>query len=110
MNWPGAATGGLLAFSPDSRPAPRRSAAIAAKLSVGQSGRHGQGEELWLTGKNQPAPVNRCSAHGATPVSRIRWPYLERIRTAMKPGNIELVKSLAQQMPANYQSIASAVA
>ncbi len=27
----------------------------------------------------------------------------------MKAGNIGLVKSLAQQMPANYQSIASAV-
>ncbi|MDS0114923.1 murein transglycosylase, partial [Enterobacter hormaechei subsp. steigerwaltii] len=35
--------------------------------------------------------------------------YLERIRLAMKAGNTRLVTVLAGQMPADYQTIASAV-
>ncbi|RVR93817.1 murein transglycosylase, partial [Citrobacter freundii] len=35
--------------------------------------------------------------------------YLERIRLAMKAGNTGLVTVLAGQMPADYQTIASAI-
>lgn len=66
---------GLLAFSPD-KPTSTEAQCnyYYAKLSVGQSQEAWSGaKELWLTARISPAPVNRCSAPGATPVSRIRW-------------------------------------
>ena len=66
-------------------------------------------KELWLTGKNQPGACEPLFSAWRDSGQQDPLAYLERIRPAMKAGNIGLVKSLAQQMPANYQSIASAV-
>lgn len=66
-------------------------------------------KELWLTGKNQPGACEPLFSAWRDSGQQDPLAYLERIRLAMKAGNIGLVKSLAQQMPANYQSIASAV-
>ncbi|MEP9295521.1 murein transglycosylase [Enterobacter hormaechei] len=102
---------GLLAFSPDKPGATEAQCNYYyAKWATGQQEEAWVGaKELWLTGKSQP---NACdplfSAWGASgqqdPLS-----YLERIRLAMKAGNTRLVTVLAGQMPADYQTIASAV-
>ncbi|WP_087587998.1 murein transglycosylase [Klebsiella pneumoniae] len=102
---------GLLAFSPD-KPTSTEAQCnyYYAKLSVGQSQEAWSGaKELWLTGKNQPGACEPLFSAWRDSGQQDPLAYLERIRLAMKAGNIGLVKSLAQQMPANYQSIASAV-
>ena len=102
---------GLLAFSPD-KPTSTEAQCnyYYAKLSVGQSQEAWSGaKELWLTGKNQPGACEPLFSAWRDSGQQDPLAYLERIRLAMKAGNIGLVKSLAQQMPGNYQSIASAV-
>ena len=102
---------GLLAFSPD-KPTSTEAQCnyYYAKLSVGQSQEAWSGAKaLWLTGKNQPGACEPLFSAWRDSGQQDPLAYLERIRLAMKAGNIGLVKSLAQQMPANYQSIASAV-
>ena len=48
-------------------------------------------------------------ASGVRQVKQDPLAYLERIRLAMKAGNTGLVTVLAGQMPADYQTIASAI-
>ena len=102
---------GLLAFSPDKpTSAEAQCNYYYAMLSVGQAQEAWDGAKtLWLTGKSQP---NTCDAlFSAWRASGRQDPlaYLERIRLAMNAGNIALVRSLAQQMPPEYQTISSAV-
>jgi soluble lytic murein transglycosylase len=102
---------GLLAFSPD-KPTSTEAQCnyYYAKWSVGQAQEAWDGAKaLWLTGKSQP---NACDQlFGAWRASGQQDPlaYLERIRLAMKAGNTSLVRVLAQQMPADYQTISTAV-
>ncbi len=102
---------GLLAFSPD-KPATTEAQCnyYYAKLSVGQSQEAWSGaKELWLTGKSQPNACDPLFSAWRDSGQQDPLAYLERIRLAMKAGNTSLVRVLAQQMPSNYQSIASAV-
>lgn len=102
---------GLLAFSPD-KPTGTEAQCnyYYAKWNVGQAQETWDGAKaLWLSGKSQP---NACDQlFGAWRASGQQDPlaYLERIRLAMKAGNTSLVRVLAQQMPADYQTIATAV-
>ncbi|MGU3414409.1 murein transglycosylase [Enterobacteriaceae bacterium C34A] len=102
---------GLLAFSPD-KPTTTEAQCnyYYAKYNVGQTQDAWVGaKDLWLTGKNQP---NACDAlFSAWRASGTQDPlaYLERIRLAMQAGNTRLVTSLANQMPADYQTISAAV-
>ena len=102
---------GLLAFSPD-KPTGTEAQCnyYYAKWNVGQAQEAWAGAKaLWLSGKSQP---NACDQlFGAWRASGQQDPlaYLERIRLAMKAGNTSLVRVLAQQMPADYQTISTAV-
>lgn len=102
---------GLLAFSPDKPTATEAQCNYYyAKWNTGQAEEAWQGaKELWLTGSNRP---NACDKlFGAWRASGQQDPlaYLERIRLAMKAGNTRLVTLLAGQMPADYQTISSAI-
>ena len=102
---------GLLAFSPD-KPTSTEAQCnyYYAKLSVGQSQEAWSGaKELWLTGKNQPGACEPLFSAWRASGKQDPLSYLERIRLAMKAGNTRLVTVLAGQMPADYQTIASAV-
>jgi peptidoglycan lytic transglycosylase (EC:3.2.1.-) len=102
---------GLLAFSPD-KPTTTEAQCnyFYAKYSVGQTQEAWDGaKDLWLTGKNQPSACGPLFDAWRTSGAQDPLAYLERIRLAMKAGNNSLVTSLANQMPAQYQTIASAV-
>lgn len=102
---------GLLAFSPQ-KPGTTEAQCnyYYAKWNTGQASEAWQGaKDLWLTGKSQP---NACDKlFGAWRASGTQDPlaYLERIRLAMKAGNTQLVTVLANQMPAEYQTISTAI-
>ena len=102
---------GLLAFSPE-KPAATEAQCnyYYAKWSTGQAEEAWQGaKELWLTGSSRP---NACDQlFGAWRASGTQDPlaFLERIRLAMKAGNTRLVTLLAGQMPADYQTISTAI-
>ena len=102
---------GLLAFSPE-KPTGTEAQCnyYDAKWNVGQTQEAWDGAKaLWLSGKSQPNACDRL--FGAWRASGQQDPlaYLERIRLAMKAGNTSLVRVLAQQMPSDYQTIATAV-
>ncbi|XTZ37778.1 murein transglycosylase [Salmonella enterica] len=102
---------GLLAFSPD-KPTTTEAQCnyYYAKWNTGQAQEAWEGaKELWLTGKSQPNACDRL--FGAWRASGTQDPlaYLERIRLAMKAGNTRLVTLLASQMPADYQTISTAI-
>lgn len=102
---------GLLAFSPE-KPTGTEAQCnyYYAKWNVGQTQEPWDGAKaLWLSGKSQPNACDRL--FGAWRASGQQDPlaYLERIRLAMKAGNTSLVRVLAQQMPSDYQTIATAV-
>ncbi len=102
---------GLLAFSPE-KPTGTEAQCnyYYAKWNVGQTQEAWDGAKaLWLSGKSQPNACDRL--FGAWRASGQQDPlaYLERIRLAIKAGNTSLVRVLAQQMPSDYQTIATAV-
>lgn len=102
---------GLLAFSPE-KPTGTEAQCnyYYAKWNVGQTQEAWDGAKaLWLSGKSQPNACDRL--FGAWRASGQQDPlaYLERIRLAMKAENTSLVRVLAQQMPSDYQTIATAV-
>ncbi|EPH3388833.1 murein transglycosylase [Klebsiella oxytoca] len=102
---------GLLAFSPE-KPTGTEAQCnyYYSKWNVGQTQEAWDGAKaLWLSGKSQPNACDRL--FGAWRASGQQDPlaYLERIRLAMKAGNTSLVRVLAQQMPSDYQTIATAV-
>lgn len=66
-------------------------------------------EELWLSGKSQPNACDKLFGVWRASGTQDPLAYLERIRLAMKAGNTGLVTALAGQMPAQYQTIASAI-
>lgn len=102
---------GLLAFSPQ-KPGTTEAQCnyYFAKWNTGQASDAWLGaKDLWLSGKSQP---NACDKlFGAWRASGTQDPlaYLERIRLAMKAGNTQLVTVLANQMPAEYQTISTAI-
>ena len=102
---------GLLAFSPEP-PGTTESKCnyYYAKWNTGQAQEAWSGaKELWLSGKNLPASCERLFSAWRSSGTQDPLAYLERIRLAMKEGNTSLVTSLANQMPADYQTIASAL-
>ncbi|STG52642.1 murein transglycosylase [Escherichia coli] len=102
---------GLLAFSPE-KPGTTEAQCnyYYAKWNTGQSEEAWQGaKELWLTGKSQPNACDKLFSVWRASGKQDPLAYLERIRLAMKAGNTGLVTVLAGQMPADYQTIASAI-
>ncbi len=102
---------GLLAFSPE-KPGTTEAQCnyYYAKWNTGQSEEARQGaKELWLTGKSQPNACDKLFSVWRASGKQDPLAYLERIRLAMKAGNTGLVTVLAGQMPADYQTIASAI-
>jgi len=102
---------GLLAFSPD-QPGTTEAKCnyYYAKFNTGQADAAWAGaKDLWLTGKNQPSSCDRLFSAWRSSGSLDPLAYLERIRLAMKEGNTSLVNNLASQMPADYQTISSAL-
>ena len=102
---------GLLAFSPD-QPGTTESKCnyYYAKWNTGQADAAWAGaKELWLTGKNLPSSCDRLFSAWRSSGTQDPLAYLERIRLAMKEGNASLVNNLASQMPADYQTISSAL-
>lgn len=102
---------GLLAFSPE-KPGTTEAQCnyYYAKWNTGQSEDAWQGaKELWLTGKSQPNACDKLFSVWRASGKQDPLAYLERIRLAMKAGNTGLVTVLAGQMPADYQTIASAI-
>lgn len=102
---------GLLAFSPE-KPGTTEAQCnyYYAKWNTGQSEEAWQGaKELWLTGKSQPNACDKLFSVWRASGKQEPLAYLERIRLAMKAGNTGLVTVLAGQMPADYQTIASAI-
>ncbi|EMI4480099.1 murein transglycosylase [Enterobacter hormaechei] len=102
---------GLLAFSPDKPGATEAQCNYYyAKWATGQQEEAWVGaKELWLTGKSQPNACDPLFSAWRASGKQDPLSYLERIRLAMKAGNTRLVTVLAGQMPADYQTIASAV-
>lgn len=102
---------GLLAFSPEP-PGTTESKCnyYYAKWNIGQPEAAWSGaKELWLSGKNLPSSCDRLFSAWRSSGTQDPLAYLERIRLAMKEGNTALVTSLANQMPADYQTIASSL-
>jgi soluble lytic murein transglycosylase len=102
---------GLLAFSPD-KPATVEAQCnyYYAKYSVGQTQDAWAGaKDLWLTGKNRPNACDKLFNAWRSSGTQDPLAYLERIRLAMQAGNTRLVMALANQMPADYQTISAAV-
>lgn len=102
---------GLLAFSPE-QPGTVEAQCnyYYAKYSVGQTQEAWEGAKtLWLTGKNRPNACDKLFSAWQASGTQDPLAYLERIRLAMKAGNTRLVTSLANQMPAEYQTISSAI-
>ncbi|WP_435955336.1 murein transglycosylase [Dryocola sp. BD626] len=102
---------GLLAFSPEP-PGTTESKCnyYYAKWNTGQADAAWSGaKELWLNGKNLPSSCDRLFSAWRSSGTQDPRAYLERIRLAMKEGNTSLVNSLANQMPADYQTIANAL-
>jgi soluble lytic murein transglycosylase len=102
---------GLLAFSPD-KPTGTEAQCnyYYAKWNVGQTQEAWDGAKaLWLSGKSQPNACNQLFSAWRASGQQDPLAYLERIRLAMKAGNTSLVRLLAQQMPSDYQTIATAV-
>lgn len=102
---------GLLAFSPD-QPGTTEAKCnyYYAKFNTGQADAAWAGaKDLWLTGKNQPSSCDRLFSAWRSSGTLDPLAYLERIRLAMKEGNTSLVNNLASQMPAEYQTISSAL-
>lgn len=102
---------GLLAFSPE-KPGTTEAQCnyYFAKWSTGQTEEARQGaKELWLSGKSQPNACDKLFGVWRASGTQDPLAYLERIRLAMKAGNTGLVTALAGQMPAQYQTIASAI-
>lgn len=102
---------GLLAFSPQP-PGTDESKCnyYYAKWNTGQAEEAwGGAKALWLNGKNLPASCDRLFSAWRTSGTQDPLAYLERIRLAMREGNTSLVTSLANQMPADYQTIASSL-
>lgn len=102
---------GLLAFSPEP---PGTTEAKCnyyyAKWNTGQADAAWSGaKELWLSGKNLPSSCDRLFSAWRSSGTQDPLAYLERIRLAMKEGNSALVTNLANQMPADYQTIASSL-
>jgi len=102
---------GLLAFSPQPPTSVEAKCNYYfAQANTGQLDSAWAGaNSLWLTGRNLPLSCDRLfiawRASGAQPIDT----YLQRIRLAMKEGNTSLVTSLAQQLPADYQTIGTAI-
>lgn len=102
---------GLLAFSPEP-PGTTESKCnyYYAKWNTGQADAAWSGAKaLWLSGKNLPSSCDRLFSAWRSSGTQDPLAYLERIRLAMKEGNTSLVTSLANQMPADYQTIASSL-
>lgn len=102
---------GLLAFSPEA-PGTTESKCnyYYARWSTGEADAAWAGaKELWLNGKNLPSSCDRLFSAWRSSGTQDPLAYLERIRLAMKEGNTSLVTSLANQMPADYQTISSAL-
>ncbi|MCT4709692.1 murein transglycosylase [Enterobacteriaceae bacterium H11S18] len=102
---------GLLAFSPEP-PGTTESKCnyYYAKWNTGQADAAWVGaKELWLSGRNLPASCDRLFSAWRSSGTQDPLAYLERIRLAMKEGNTSLVTSLANQMPADYQTISSSL-
>ena len=102
---------GLLAFSPEP-PGTTESKCnyYYAKWNTGQADAAWSGaKELWLSGKNLPSSCDRLFSAWRSSGTQDPLAYLERIRLAMREGNTSLVTSLANQMPADYQTIASSL-
>ncbi len=102
---------GLLAFSPEKAGTTEAQCNYYfAKWSTGQTEEAWQGaKELWLSGKSQPNACDKLFGVWRASGTQDPLAYLERIRLAMKAGNTGLVTALAGQMPAQYQTIASAI-
>ena len=102
---------GLLAFSPD-KPGTTEAQCnyYYAKYNVGETQQAWDGAKaLWLTGKSQPNACDKLFSAWRSSGTQDPLAYLERIRLAMNAGNTSLVKALASQMPADYQTISQAV-
>ncbi|WP_455426836.1 murein transglycosylase [Dryocola sp. LX212] len=102
---------GLLAFSPEP-PGTTESKCnyYYAKWNTGQADAAWSGAKaLWLSGKNLPSSCDRLFSAWRSSGTQDPLAYLERIRLAMREGNTSLVTSLANQMPADYQTIASSI-
>lgn len=102
---------GLLAFSPD-KPGTAEAQCnyYYAKYNVGDTQGAWEGAKtLWLTGQSRPNACDPLFSAWRASGTQDPLAYLERIRLAMKAGNTGLVKALASQMPAEYQTIATAI-
>ncbi|MFP2420665.1 murein transglycosylase [Pseudescherichia vulneris] len=102
---------GLLAFSPD-KPGTTEAQCnyYYAKYNVGETQAAWDGaKDLWLTGKSQPNACDPLFSAWRASGTQAPLAYLERIRLAMQAGNTRLATTLANQMPGDYQTIASAV-
>ncbi|HDT6545352.1 TPA: murein transglycosylase [Kluyvera ascorbata] len=102
---------GLLAFSSD-KPGTAEAQCnyYYAKYNVGDTQGAWEGAKtLWLTGQSRPNACDPLFSAWRASGTQDPLAYLERIRLAMKAGNTSLVKALASQMPAEYQTIATAI-
>ncbi|MDA8493116.1 murein transglycosylase [Kluyvera georgiana] len=102
---------GLLAFSPD-KPGTAEAQCnyYYAKYNVGDTQGAWEGAKtLWLTGQSRPNACDPLFSAWRASGTQDPLAYLERILLAMKAGNTGLVKALASQMPAEYQTIATAI-
>jgi len=102
---------GLLAFSPQPPDATQAKCNYYyAKWNTGDTAAAYSGaKDIWLTGKNLPSACDALFSAWRSSGQQDPLAYLERIRLAMKEGNTRLVSSLASQMPADYQTISSAL-
>ncbi|WP_437614355.1 murein transglycosylase [Erwinia sp. V71] len=102
---------GLLAFSPEApKPVAARCNWYYAKWATGQQQVAYTGaQDIWLTGTSLPATCDKLFSVWQDAGQRTPITTLERIRLALKAGNTSLVNFLAKQLPADYQTIATAL-
>lgn len=102
----------LLAFSPNApEPAAARCNYYYAKWATGQQQVAWDGAaEIWLSGKSLPASCDKLLTAWQQAGKQTPSATLARIGLALKENNASLVSYLVKQLPADYQTMATALA
>jgi len=103
---------GLLTFSPQApKPIAARCNYYYAEWATGQQQAAWDGaKEVWLNGHSLPDSCNKLFGIWDQAGQRSPLATLERLRLAMQENNNGLVNYLSRQLPAEYQTIGSALA
>ncbi|AYD42867.1 murein transglycosylase [Yersinia rochesterensis] len=103
---------GLLAFSPQApKPAVARCNYYYAKWATGEQQVAWDGaSEIWLNGQTLPGSCDKLFSVWQQAGHQTPLATLARMKLALKEGNASLVSYLLKQLPADYQTMGTALA